>query len=140
MSKYIDNDPEFVEKVLRHFYVDDLNCGINSVENGVYFYEKLKSILLEANFNLRKWRTNNIELRKIIYEKEKQTKGIPVCDENFVKKEIDNSLLKNDIVSDNLCEISFDENNLLQNDVHENNLLQNDVLKENLFDNNLVGK
>ena len=57
MSKFIGIDPEFVEKVLGHFYVDYLNCGVN-------FYEKLKSILLEANFNLRKWRTNSVELRK----------------------------------------------------------------------------
>ena len=81
MSKFIDIDRKFVEKVLRHFYVDDLNSGVNSVEDGVNFYEKLKSILLEADFNLRKWRTNSIELRKIIYEKEKQTKGT-----SFVKK------------------------------------------------------
>ena len=64
MSKFIGIDPEFVEKVLRHFYVDYLNCGVNSVEDGVNFYGKLKSILLEANFNLRKWRTNSVELRK----------------------------------------------------------------------------
>ena len=81
MSKFIDISRKFVKKVLRHFYVDDPNSGVNSVEDGVNFYEKLKSILLEANFNLRKWRTNSIELRKMIYEKEKQTKGT-----SFVKK------------------------------------------------------
>ena len=53
----------------------------------------MKSILLEANFNLRKWRTNSVELRKMIYEKEKQTKGIPICKENFIERE---SILKND--------------------------------------------
>ena len=42
MLKYFDNG--FVEKVLRHFYVDDLNSGVNSADEGVYFYEKLKSI------------------------------------------------------------------------------------------------
>ena len=45
----------------------------------------LKSILLEANFNLRKWQTNSIELRKIIYGKEKQTKRIPICQEHFIE-------------------------------------------------------
>ena len=39
MLKFIHIDREFVEKVLRHFYVDDLNCGVNSVEDGVNFYE-----------------------------------------------------------------------------------------------------
>ena len=56
----------------------------------------MKSILLEANFNLRKWRTNSIELRKIIYEKEKQTKRIPLCKENFIERESNDCLLKND--------------------------------------------
>ena len=96
MSKFIDIDREFVEKVLRHFYVDDLNCGVNSIEDGVKFYEKLKSVLLEANFNLRKWRTNSVELRKMIYEKEKQTKGIPICKENFIEIESNVCLLKDD--------------------------------------------
>ena len=67
MSKFIDIDREFVEKVLHHFYIDNLNCGVNSVGDGVHFYEKLKSILLEANFNLRKWHTNSIEVRKNTY-------------------------------------------------------------------------
>ena len=66
-SKFIDIDREFVEKVLHHFYIDNLNCGVNSVGDGVHFYEKLKFILLEANFNLRKWHTNSIELRKNTY-------------------------------------------------------------------------
>ena len=120
--KYLDNDPGFVEKVLRHFYVDDLNSGINSVDEGVYFYEKLKSILLEARFNLRKWRTNSIELRKLIYEKEKQTKGIHIYDKSFIEKEYDNSLLHNIV----------DKNNLYENRIDDN-------LKENSFDNELEG-
>ena len=65
--------------------MDDLNCGVNSVEDGVNFYKMLKSILLEANFNLRKWQTNSIELRKIIYGKEKQTKRIPIYQEHFIE-------------------------------------------------------
>ena len=65
--------------------MDDLNCGVNSVEDGVNFYKMLKSILLGANFNLRKWQTNSIELRKIIYGKEKQTKRIPIYQEHFIE-------------------------------------------------------
>ena len=108
MSKFIDIDREFVEKVLRHFYVDDLNCGVNSVEDGVNFYEKLKSILLEANFNLRKWHTNSVELCKMIYEKEKQTKGIPICKENFIERE---SILKNDCTVTENSDFVAKENN-----------------------------
>ena len=108
MSKFIDIDREFVEKVLRHFYVDGLNCGVNSVEDGVKFYEKLKSILLEANFNLRKWHTNSVELCKMIYEKEKQTKGIPICKENFIERE---SILKNDCTVTENSDFVAKENN-----------------------------
>ena len=108
MSKFIDIDREFAEKILSHFYVDDLNCGVNSVEDGVNFYEKLKSILLEANFNLRKWRTNSVELRKMIYEKEKQTKGIPICKENFIERE---SILKNDCTVTENSDFVAKENN-----------------------------
>ena len=81
MLKFIHVDHEFVEKVLRHFYVDDLNCGVNSVENGVNFYEKLKSILLEANFNFRKWRTNVLNHVKLFTKKRNKHKESP-----FVKK------------------------------------------------------
>ena len=77
---------------------------------------------MEAHFNLRKWRTNNIELRKLIYEKEKQTKGIPIYDESFIEKEYDNSLLHNIV----------DKNNLYENHIDDN-------LKENSFDNELEG-
>ena len=98
MSKFIDIDREFVEKILRHFYLDDLNCGVNSVEDGVNFYKKLKSILLEGNFNLRKCLTNSIELRKTTYEKEKQIKGIPLFKENFIERESNDCLLKDDLL------------------------------------------
>ena len=108
MSKFIHIDREFVEKVLRQFYVDDLNCAVNSVEDGVNFYKKLKSILLEANFNLRKWCTNSVELCKMIYEKEKQTKGIPICKENFIERE---SILKNDCTVTENSDFVAKENN-----------------------------
>ena len=108
MSKFIDIDREFVEKVLRLFYVDDLNCGVNSVEDGVNFYEKLESILLEANFNLRKWRTNSVELRKMIYKKEKQTKRILICKENFIERE---NILKNDCTVTENSDFVAKENN-----------------------------
>ena len=56
----------------------------------------MKSISLKADFNLRKWHTNSIELQKIIYEKEKQTKGIPISKENFVEKESKDCSLRDD--------------------------------------------
>lgn len=64
-----------MKKVLRHFYVDDFNSGVKDVSEGVKLYKKLKVRFAEGNFNLRKWRTNNAQLRKYIAEQEQ------VCDE-----------------------------------------------------------
>ena len=70
LEKYRKIDPEFVEKLLRCLYIDDLNYSANSKLEGEELYKKAKLRFLEAKFNLRKWRTNNEELRKFIHEKE----------------------------------------------------------------------
>ena len=54
-EKYEKIDPEFVSKVLRHFYVDDFTCGFESYEQGVELCKKVKSRFMEGNFNARKW-------------------------------------------------------------------------------------
>ena len=70
-SKYEKINPEFARKVKNHFYVDYLNTGVYSTEEGFDFYKKMKIRFLEANFNVRKWRTNDEDLCKLInlYEK-----------------------------------------------------------------------
>ena len=60
-SKYEKIDPEFARKVKNHFYIDDLNTGVYSTEEGFDFYKKMKVRFLEANFNVRKWRTKDEE-------------------------------------------------------------------------------
>ena len=41
MSKSMKKiDPEFVSKVLRHFYVNDFNCGVEGCEQGVDLYKR----------------------------------------------------------------------------------------------------
>ena len=55
VEKYEKIDPEFVSKVLRHFYVDDFTCGFESYEQGVELCKKVKSRFMEGNFNARKW-------------------------------------------------------------------------------------
>ncbi|XP_066923450.1 uncharacterized protein [Clytia hemisphaerica] len=71
-KKYEQLDPEFSRKVRDHFYVDDLNTGTSSVENGLDLYKKFKLRFMEASFPLRKWRTNSQELRENINEKEEK--------------------------------------------------------------------
>ena len=60
--------PEFARKVIKYFYVDDLNSGAKSTEEGFEFYKKVKSRFSEASFNIWKWRTNDPELRKLIHD------------------------------------------------------------------------
>ena len=71
VEKYKEVDKEFMEKILRSFYVDDLNSCVQTVEEGKEFYKKIKLRFSEANFMVRKWRTNNEKLRNFINEQEK---------------------------------------------------------------------
>ena len=50
MLKYIDVDRDFVEKFLRQLYVDDSANGVNSVEEGLIFYEKAMAAMESAGF------------------------------------------------------------------------------------------
>ena len=84
-------DPEFVYKVLKSLYVDDLNSGSSNVTGGYELYEKTKSIMLKASMNMRKWCTNTRELMKMIEENETVVSPEPVsitddqtCDTNTV--------------------------------------------------------
>ena len=66
IEKYVSIDPEFVKKVKGKFYVDDLNTGVHTVTEGIDLCKKLKLRFQEVHFNLRKWRTNNKELREFM--------------------------------------------------------------------------
>ena len=70
-ENYDESDAEFARKVREHFYVDDLNTGAESTNDGIQTYETMKSRFADVNFNLRKWRTNNAELRTYINDREK---------------------------------------------------------------------
>ena len=75
---YDETDAEFARKVRDHFYVDDLNTGAESTKGGIETYETMKSRFSSANFNLRKWRTNNKELQQHIDRHEpKDTTATP---------------------------------------------------------------
>ena len=67
---YENIDPEFAKKVKKHFYVDNLNSGAESTEEGFEIYKKVKSSFSEASFNFRKWRTSDPESRKLIHDYE----------------------------------------------------------------------
>ena len=102
VSKYLEIDAEFVEKILLCLHVDDLDAGADSVSEGFQFYNKCKERLAEASFNLRKFQSNSAELESLVTERygendnpviEKETKVLGLT---WNKKE------------DNLC-FYFDE-------------------------------
>ena len=64
LSKYLFCDQQFVEWLLEDLYVDDVTSGTKTIEQRKGFYEKAKSILSEAGFDLRKWVTNDSKLQK----------------------------------------------------------------------------
>ena len=75
VEKYEKIDPEFVSKVLRHFYIDDFNCGVESYEEGVELYKKVKSRFMEGNCNVWKWQTSNNNLQEFIINRQEQRKS-----------------------------------------------------------------
>ena len=92
-SKYEKIDPEFARKVKNHFYVDDPNTGIYSTKEGFDFYKKMKVRFLEANFNVRKWRTNDEDLCKLINIYEKNESGNSGVEMNNVNSINDDKVL-----------------------------------------------
>ena len=71
-SGYTKADPEFVKKIRRSFYVDDLCGGEKDVKQGYIFYKKVKIRFAKAKFNVRKWVTNDSKLREMINKDENQ--------------------------------------------------------------------
>ena len=63
VSKYAFLDTGFVKKVQKKFYVNNLNTSVNSVREGVDLVKKIKVQFGEAQFNVRKFRSNSKELR-----------------------------------------------------------------------------
>ncbi|XP_063617952.1 uncharacterized protein LOC134790896 [Cydia splendana] len=64
--------PNAADRVLKHFYVDDLLTGCESVEEGKLVYQEMNELLKKGGFDLQKWSSNNEEL--ISYMKETDVK------------------------------------------------------------------
>ena len=60
------DDKEFEERVRKAFYVDDLAVSVENANKGINFYRKCKIRLSEGGFNLRKFRTNNVEVKRVL--------------------------------------------------------------------------
>ena len=72
LNKYKEVDPEFTRDMIEGFFVDDLVTTCTSTSEAYALYEKAKQRMLEAGLRLRKWKTNDEELRKKIERNEKE--------------------------------------------------------------------
>ena len=59
-------DPVAQWHILKSFYVDDLMAGADTIKEAIALYQRLKTILSHANFNLKKWRSSSKEVLESI--------------------------------------------------------------------------
>ena len=71
VSTYVEEDPEFVQKMLDGFYVDDLVSCESSTGKALELYSKTKRRMAQGGFNMRKWLTNSRMLKDKIDLEEK---------------------------------------------------------------------
>lgn len=90
INKYVEQDPEFVKKLLGGFFVDDLVSGGNDTQDAFSLYEKAKERMKSGGFSLRKWKTNDDVLAKEIAKRESEgvdkKKSDPTLDESYAKE------------------------------------------------------
>ena len=119
VSKYEKIDPEFARKVKNCFYVDDLNTGVYNAEESFDFDKKMKVRFLDANFNVRKWRTNYEDLLKLINLNEKNkgaNSGVEMNNVNSVNNENNLGLCwdnEKDIISLKINEVFKEATNII---------------------------
>ena len=70
ITRYENEDPEFVNTLIGGFFVDDLVTGCADPQEALTLYEKAKRRMKEGGFTLRKWKTNDEELAKEIAQRE----------------------------------------------------------------------
>ena len=63
-------DPDFVKRMVEGFYVDDLVTGERTAGKAFTLFEKARDRMAKGGFNLRKWKTNDPELREKISSRE----------------------------------------------------------------------
>ena len=62
--------PDTVKMLRNSLYIDDCNGGAETTSDGLKVYEETKEIYKEAGMNMRKWKSNDTSLMKMIEERE----------------------------------------------------------------------
>ena len=70
LNKYQTEDPDFTRNMIEGFFVDDLVTSCKSTSEAYSLYEKAKQRMLEAGLRLRKWKTNDKDMREKIARNE----------------------------------------------------------------------
>ena len=73
---------EVLKMLLRDFYVDDSTTSFNSFNQGVEFYTIAKKCLFSGGFDIRKWATNDPQLRDYINNHEQSLKSSEISENN----------------------------------------------------------
>ena len=71
LTKYIDLEEikHVIERLILNLYVDDSTTSFDKLSDAIEFYRVAKSTLGDANFDLRKWISNNFEFNKYVQSK-----------------------------------------------------------------------
>ena len=70
LTQFEEYKPKSV-RVLRQLYADDLRCRVESSVEASDTYNKARSILAQAGFNLHKWKCNSKDVLSKINELDK---------------------------------------------------------------------
>ena len=83
IKKYEDCDPSFVSRLLDSFYVDDFVGARRTSEEVMELYQKVQSRMAQGAFKLRKWLTNDAQVRdEIETDTPLENKQVPVSEED----------------------------------------------------------
>ncbi|XP_046857876.1 uncharacterized protein LOC124451299 [Xenia sp. Carnegie-2017] len=88
IAQFAESDPVLAQKLNEGFYVDDLVSGGKSAQETIELYEKAKFRMSQGGFKLRKWLTNDGNVRALIEQREcgnKVTTTTDSDDETFTQ-------------------------------------------------------
>ena len=97
ISKYNDEDTEFVRKMIESFYVDDLVTAEDDTGKAFALYKGAKDRLARGGFKLRKWMTNDEVLTGLIAQDENRktaNDGVKNEEETYAKLTLGSEISK----------------------------------------------
>ena len=59
LMEFVEQEPRIVQEILNSMYVDDFSGGADDDERAYMLYTRIKDIMKEAGFTLRKWASNS---------------------------------------------------------------------------------